>query len=468
MNSRFEHSERANYLILGTEQKEERMADHMLLQNEIRGLLPVRMERMNGCKEYYYDITSKHSLGSIVKKGSLNVQKIRLLIRAIGELLEQFHEYMLEPDGICLSEELIYTTLPEWKLSFCYFEDGEGRFTENLRKLLQFAIEYVDYQDREAVALAYACFQASMRENFTFAEIERCLAQKEEPEHGEDFSTIRLVAEPQIQSEIMEEEAEESTFDKKKARKISCCVIGAGVLLTGFLELAAIEGVFGEISPIFLLIAGAVFTLIAFLIWSIVKRRWMEQTRLVTKEVEYPFDRKTMEKVSETDRRQKEAENTRNGYGKNGYNKDVRNRDENNRDENNRDANDKDANNEDMNNKDADKREENYGKTILLAYCAEQEHRTLISCQKEYPSIEITEYPFSIGKISSLNQAVILHEGISRIHCSIQKGGQGYTITDRNSTNGVIVNGIRLMPNETKELPTGSEVMLGILRYIFR
>lgn len=452
MNSRFEHNERANYLILGMEQKEERMADHMLLQNEIKGLLPVRIERMNGCKEYYYDITSKHSLGSIVRKGSLNVQKIQILIRAIGELLEQFHEYMLEPDGICLSEELIYTVLPEWKLSFCYFEDGEGKFTENLRKLLQFVIEYVDYQDREAVALAYACFQAAMRENFTFAEIEGCLvqtekAEKKEPEKKERSATIHLAAEPQIQSEIMEEESEENSFDKAKARKISCCVIGAGILLTGFLELAAIEGVFGEISPIFILAAGIVFTLIAYLIWSIVKRRWMEQTRLVIKEIEYPFDRKKMEGILE---------------------------DENNRNTNHRDVQMRNVQEKNMQEnklpKDCqkDSKELNYGKTVLLGYCEEQEHRTLISCQKEYPSIEITEYPFSIGKISSLNQAVISHEGISRIHCSIQKGDYGYHITDRNSTNGVIVNGIRLMPNETKELPVGSEVILGILHYIFR
>lgn len=444
MNSRFEHSERANYLVLCTEQKEEKMADHMLLQNEIKGLLPVKIERINGCKEYYYNITSKHSLGSVVKKGSLNVEKIRLLIRAIGELLEQFHDYMLEPGGICLSEELIYTALPEWKLSFCYFEDGEGKFTENLRKLLQFVIEYVDYQDKEAVALAYACFQAAMQENFTFAEIECCLAQKEKPEKKEYSPTIRLATEPQIQSEIMEEEAEESTFDEVKARKISCCVIGAGILLTGFLELAAIEGVFGEISPIFILITGIVFTLIAYLIWGIVKRRWMEQTKLVIKEVEYPFDKK---KMGET---------------------------ENNRNINHRDIQRKDEQEKNMQRKELpeecheDTKESDYGKTVLLGYCAEQEHRTLISCQKEYPSIEIAEYPFSIGKIASLNQAVISHEGISRIHCSIQKEIYGYTITDRNSTNGVIVNGVRLMPNETKELPVGSEVRLGILRYIFR
>ena len=245
MVSRFERSGKANYLILCTEQREEKMADHMLLQNEIKGLLPVRIERMNGYKEYYYDISSKHSLGSIVKKGSLDVPKIRLLINTIGEILKQFHEYMLEPDGICLSEELIYTTLPEWNLLFCYYEEDGKKFSEKLRKLLQFVIEYVDYQDKEAVSLAYACYQAAMQENFTFTKIEECIFKKEKIEKTVEEKTnetikkeiskttgleeakqqknseVRLVTEPRIQSEIMEEEVEESSFDIEKARRIS-------------------------------------------------------------------------------------------------------------------------------------------------------------------------------------------------------------------------------------------------------
>lgn len=528
MKSRFEHDERANYLILSMENKEEKMADNMMLQNEIRGLLPVKIERINGCKEYYYDITSRHSLGSIVKKGSLDVQKIELLLCAIEGILEQFHEYMLEPDGICLSEELIYTTIPEWKLSFCYFEENGGRFVENLRKLLQYVIEYVDYQDKEAVALAYACYQAAMHENFTFAEIENCLFQTIGRRNGsvedreqmnqipageekrniaaenkgqKNGSAIRLVAEPQIQSEIMEEEAEESAFDEEKAKRISCCIIGAGIMVTGFLELAAKEGVFGDVPQFYILIGGVMLTLAAFGIWGAVKKKWKEETRLVTKEVVYPFDRESMEK----DRRQQQRESmggiykedkhikdiyTGNRYTQNLYDGEIQTRCMQ-REEQIRFMQKEEQADCMQREKWADcmQREEkakyiqkenrngrqqtedahtDYEKTILLAYRAEETQRTLLSCQKAYPSIEITEYPFFIGKLPSLNHAVIAHEGISRMHCSIQREENRYSITDRNSTNGVIVNGVRLAPNETKELLLESEVILGTLRYIFR
>ncbi len=456
MVSRFERSGKANYLVLCTEQKEEKMADHMLLQNEIKGLLPVRIERINGCKEYYYNISSKHSLGSIVKKGSLDVPKIRLLIYTIGEILKQFHEYMLEPDGICLSEELIYTALPEWNLQFCYYEEDGKKFSEKLRKLLQFVIEYVDYQDKEAVTLAYACYQAAMQENFTFAKIEECLlkgkkteekgniAEKENriKEKIDQSATVRLAAEPRVQSEIMEEEAEESSFNEEKAKRISCYIIGGGCLLTGALWFAASEGVwniwFGKNTPIYLAAFGIVLTLAVFIIWIVIKKRWKEKTKLITKEVIYPFHQNQEEKNIESKIQIPTEPHVEQAAEPDHYLREK-------------------------------KEESDYNeKTVLLSYRVEEEHRLLFSCQQEYPSIEIREYPCSIGKIPALNQAVIAHEGISRIHCSIQKEKDSYTITDRNSTNGVIVNGRRLLPNETAELPIESEIVLGILYYIFR
>lgn len=464
MVSRFERSGRANYLVLCTEQKEEKMADRMLLRNEMKGLLPVRIERMNGCKEYYYNISSKHSLGSIVKKGSLDAPKIRILINTIGEILKQFHEYMLEPDGICLSEELIYTTLPEWNLLFCYYEEEEKKFSEKLRKLLQFIIEYVDYQDKEAVSLAYACYQAAMQENFTFAKIEECLYKNKKVEKEEEKKItevvadkkisetdrqqigVQLAAEPRVQSEIMEEEVEESSFDSEKAKQIFYFIIGGGCLVTGALWLFVSEGIWLEgVAPIYIIAFGAGLTLMALFVWIIIKKQWKEKTKLVTKKMIYPFDPSKQEDNLEYRQQQNFVENK--GQEFNSY--------ENKRQESNSCENKVQESN-------------SYEKTVLLSYRIEEEHRTLFSCQKEYPSIEILEYPCSIGKIPAFNQAVIAHEGISRIHCSIQRENDSYTITDRNSTNGVIVNGRHLLPNETVELPIESEIVLGILRYIFR
>lgn len=328
-----------------------------------------------------------------------------------------------------------------------------------------------------------------MQENFTFAKIENCLFKTERQEieadkkieikkevlevaetgKKEEFLTeinkqhnlgIRLAAELQIQNEVMEEEAEESSFDAEKAKRISCYIVGGGFLLTGGLWLVAEEGIFygfdilKNIPSICFPAFGAGVSAVVFIVWAVIKKRWKEKTKLVTKEIQYSFDQNRQKDKIENNHQYKEQNQSKK--------QDLSRKQDLYKEQNS------DLYIEQSFCQMQDVQEKEYGKTVLLSYRAEEEHRILFSCQEEYPSIEIMEYPCSIGKMPSFNQAVIVHEGISRIHCSIQKEADGYTITDRNSTNGVVVNGRRLTPNETAELPLESEIILGILHYIFR
>lgn len=466
MQSRFERNEKASYLILSKEQdeKEDKIAEQMLFHNQIEGLLPVRIERMNGISEYYYDITSKHSLGSIIKKGELDKQKIINIINAIDQLLNQFNEYMLDAGGICLSEELIYLALPEWKIFFCYFNDGEN-FSKSIRKLLQYMIEYVDYHQKEAVTLAYECYQASMQEQFRFADVVNCLSntqsitqdkekeknkvEQEQEKKSTDKEHIVLTVKPQIPSERFEEEAEESTFDEGKARKISILIFAVGIVVTGFLETAAFEGVFGEVPLWMIPFAGIFFTLIVFGVWCIRKKKWKEETKLVRKEKYYEFSRESEIPVQPSFEKNSGVEIKQEVKSESSMTQTIAVINESEKTESNQ--------------------EEVYQKTVMLGYYCEEEKRMLFSCQATYPSIEITELPFRIGKMATVNQGVIANEIISRIHCCIEKNENGeYTITDTNSTNGVYIDGVRLKPNETTILPLKSEVVLGNLHYVFQ
>ena len=63
---------------------------------------------------------------------------------------------------------------------------------------------------------------------------------------------------------------------------------------------------------------------------------------------------------------------------------------------------------------------------------------------------------------------------ISRYHCTISKNADGYWVTDGfpglnpNSKNGTFVNGIRLQPNESKQLDLGDEIRASSEVFIFQ
>lgn len=57
---------------------------------------------------------------------------------------------------------------------------------------------------------------------------------------------------------------------------------------------------------------------------------------------------------------------------------------------------------------------------------------------------------------------------VSRMHLKIDRGGDGYRITDLNSTNGTRLNGCSLRPNEQRTLRSGDEIWAAGILYEFR
>ena len=84
---RFEHDISHNYIIPEPENEEENLSEeketdyevHMLEENQIRGFMRCIRKRINGETQYYYEITSRHSLAQICETESLrsgDIQKI--------------------------------------------------------------------------------------------------------------------------------------------------------------------------------------------------------------------------------------------------------------------------------------------------------------------------------------------------------------------------------------------------------
>jgi len=91
----------------------------------------------------------------------------------------------------------------------------------------------------------------------------------------------------------------------------------------------------------------------------------------------------------------------------------------------------------------------------------------LQAMQPETPDIGITEFPFIIGKQSSLADFVLDKDTVSRLHVKIDEISGSFRITDLNSTNGTRVRGRLLENNETEQLNAGDEVQIAEWRFRF-
>ena len=81
--------------------------------------------------------------------------------------------------------------------------------------------------------------------------------------------------------------------------------------------------------------------------------------------------------------------------------------------------------------------------------------------------VPIRYFPFIIGKNREISDLCLNLPQISRIHAKIEEDGDGYRITDLNSTNGTGVNGRFLETNESVHIEPGEMLSFADQRYRF-
>lgn len=69
--------------------------------------------------------------------------------------------------------------------------------------------------------------------------------------------------------------------------------------------------------------------------------------------------------------------------------------------------------------------------------------------------------PFKLGKDSVDMDFVLNNDSVSRHHATIVYEDSAYFITDNNSTNGTVVEGLRIQPQEKEEIDSGYIISLG-------
>ena len=108
------------------------------------------------------------------------------------------------------------------------------------------------------------------------------------------------------------------------------------------------------------------------------------------------------------------------------------------------------------------------GNTIFFDSAKTAEYKLYALDKKNKKHIELTKFPFTVGKMAGCVDCVLAHDSVSRIHARFERVGDTIQLTDMNSTNGTYRNGLRMQPQETVEIEPGDEIRFGNLNYCYR
>ena len=82
-------------------------------------------------------------------------------------------------------------------------------------------------------------------------------------------------------------------------------------------------------------------------------------------------------------------------------------------------------------------------------------------------SILMKKFPFMLGRLEGQVDYCVKNPAVGKLHAEITKTDEGYFISDMNSRNGTLINGVRVEPIKENIIKNGDRITLGNEEFIF-
>ncbi len=491
-----------NYMVITEEeQPKEPYCIRMLENQALAGVLPLQQHFMDNKTLYYYDITGKQSMQNLFAKITLSYDQLKQLVSVLLNTIELAYEHLLPEDDFIINVEYIYIDVVTNCPSLCFLTGYRKDSREQMSGLLEYLMNKVDYNDKEAVLLVYRLYAVSKEEGYTFAHMKEVLHKQMKVEtptkvkasETEIQTPERLEYEPglgkskgpgsiekhkecyidniPVVMEKLEEEAEVSYYPRTIYILTGICgLIGLLLLILGFTSGVFYNSYSEQIE--FSRLIGLILILLCAEGY-LMRKLWSKENKLAKIITRSEYIDPRQDYMDSIPIKKDNADNMvlRKPHlditqlTKREYNlwRELN------------DTSDEVSYQEEI--KASPKEEESviqedYNPTCLLSDVKEQPVDTakiLLKSpdEEQYASICIEEFPFFIGKLRKNVDYCLEKNVVSRYHAKLTKEEDKYYITDLNSTNGTFVNERLLTSYEKKEIINGDRVALANLNFEF-
>lgn len=452
MRTEFKREMNRNYMILHPEEAfEESYTLRMLSENRIPGLLPFREKKIDGESFLYFDITSRQSLARMMEYRPFKAKEIRQITGDLVLTMSALERFLMDGDQICLDPDLIYVDPDGWKAEFCLLPGSLLHFETSFRKLARYILDHVDHMDGEAVILAFALLKAGEKGNLGIRDLEACLRSGEgearESRTQEEIQTAEKKRED-VENFISADRIPEKRQVKRKydlpvpekpkkpgniQGKSFGSLVWSGIVLLLMLMIPAVFFLIGGIELIsdwkWIILAAEGGLLAGSILLRPDKTENQSEDGEDEEDWEVAFREETFNEETWEEPEEKPQNKIPAVYEK--------------------------------------LPEEEEMQTVLLTG-----HQIYPATRRLIPEnggeeIVVRYFPFIIGKSRKIADLCLNLPQISRIHAKLEENGEGYLITDLNSTNGTSVNGRILETNESVPLAPGETVAFADQSYRF-
>lgn len=459
VEARYFRDYKHSYMILQCRQTEtDRSYQYKILTTDkIKEILKCSLRYVNGMTYLYYDISSRTTLESMYRGRKMTFEQVKDLLGQLYGIYSKLGAYFMEESRLVLLPEHIYYDLSRQSYIGLYYPDYESELANPYEPLMDYLLEHIDGKDEGLADCMYRIYEMSEEANFSLEDALQVFGNREQKENvivrPEIFAAspetssasgempVTLQSEEDMTDLFEYSEGNKAPVQKKKSPFYS---ILTAVSLLGIAGAMGIYYYYELSQEEILMLLGCVGLMGLCLVISLgnwLKRGDGKNKNRETKEIQ--SENRADIYLPETDRIPLERI----------LSKDM----------------DLSMNLPAYRTKEEPlTAEEVCANTVFFDSARLTEHKLYALDKRNKQHIELTKFPYTVGKMAGCVDCVLEDDSISRIHARFEKEGESIQMTDMNSTNGTYKNGLRMQPQETVEIEPGDEIRFGNLNYCYR
>lgn len=463
MEAKYFRDYKHSYMILpcGSAEPEKSYTCRLLISNKLEEILSCSLRHVNGAAYFYYDISSRTTLENRYRGRQLSFGQVRELFEQLYRIYCRLGDRFMDETKLVLLPEYIFYDLSRQKYIGLYYPDYEEN--RPYEALMDYLLEHMDSQDERLADAIYQIYERTEETAFSIRDALQILGEREEqPAVQEAETKAAFISLPDTDLRSVNARAREDAFlpdeeDLRGKEKKEISSSGKKSVFSTFLIALSVLGIAGiaciyrfydlsdeEMTALFgcgalmgvCLLAGFAGLLKGGGNKKEIGKKKKETEPFIQAEEYLPVSEAVplegvLFKEAEP---QPEVFERRNGNGENRM----------------REA------------------QENYGNTVFFDNVQAAEYKLYALDRRNKRHIELTKFPYTVGKMAGCVDFVLADDSVSRIHARFEREKDGICLTDMNSTNGTFKNGLRLQPQETVEIEPGDEIRFGNLNYCYR
>lgn len=496
LEAKFFRDYKHNYMILPckSRQPEKSYQCRQLTSNKIEELLRCSMRHVNGMTYFYYDISSRTTMESLYRNRRMSHGQIRELFAQLYGIYCRVGDYFMDEMRLVFLPEYIFYDLSRKKYIGLYYPDYEE--DRPYEALMDYLLEHMDSGDERLADCIYQIYERAEDGGFSLWDALQIMGESEESggdiflfpgsDASEKEKAGTVIAPMELHGSeedglALWGEKEDTPVPTKRKSPFSVVVTAFSIL--GIAGIAYIYSTYELADREIMTLLGCGALLGVCLTAGLVglmkgggKKKQAGKSGEEQREAEKKFSEDKNDRylpsqepffqehawngemVSPEQVRRGEpgsSESARNGEAVSvehvlsrepeiGRSAPARNR------------------------SGAKEEEEICGNTVFFDSVKMTEYKLYALDKKNKKHIELSKFPFTVGKMAGCVDCVLADDSISRIHARFEKVGDVIQLTDMNSTNGTYRNGLRMQPQETVEIEPGDEIRFGNLNYCYR